>query len=450
MLRGRRCGRTTAMRRSPRLAMRTALSCPGRATRCGTGGRLACVVLRLVPRPVRGRRGLGRARSGSCSRARVGSGACVACGVWRHDRVEERRHSGGARACACGRRGGGARRRPDLEAMGLALEGETLVAEGAFAEGLPAARRGCGDGDRERERRLRLRHDDLLLDACGVRAGRRRRAGESVVRSDDRVRAPLRHAQHLRDLPRVLCRRPDLVRSLGGGGGGARRSAREFAEIRPGMPSQATARLGELRRRQGRFAEAAELFAQVEGRRDALLGCAALALARGEAERAGELAERFLRQTPARDRAWRALGLEVLVQALARREGARGGRGALAELQSIAAAAPTDSLRARARVAGGRSRALEATWLPRAVTSRTPSISSQAAGCRSRPRTRGSTWRAPFAAREKRPPRERRRRRRGRRSRSWVRGMASRPPRGCWPVSTRRVRTEALRNPSRD
>jgi ATP/maltotriose-dependent transcriptional regulator MalT len=119
------------------------------------------------------------------------------------------------------------------------------------------------------------------------------------------------------------------------------------------MPSQATARLAELRRRQGRFAEAAQLFAQVEGRRDTVLGSAALVLARGDTERAAELADRFLRQTPARDRAWRALGLEVLVQARTRRGEVEAAEQALDELQSIAAAAPSESLRARAAAGGG-------------------------------------------------------------------------------------------------
>jgi LuxR family maltose regulon positive regulatory protein len=244
-------------------------------------------------------------------------------------------------------------RRPDLEAMGLALEGETLVAEGAFAEGLRlldgAAAMAIASGS-----------DDFacvtttccsMLAACELAADVERASQWCEVTTEYALRYGMRNifaicrASYAGVL--ISCGRWEEAETELG------RAAREFAEIRPGMPSQATARLGELRRRQGRFAEAAELFAQVEGRRDALLGCAALALARGEAERAGELAERFLRQTPARDRAWRALGLEVVVQALARRSESEAAERAHAELQSIVAAAPNDSLRARARVAGG-------------------------------------------------------------------------------------------------
>jgi ATP/maltotriose-dependent transcriptional regulator MalT len=131
------------------------------------------------------------------------------------------------------------------------------------------------------------------------------------------------------------------------------RAAREFAEIRPRAAGQATARLAELRRRQGRFSEAAELFERVSGRRDALLGSAALALDRGDPERAGDLAERFLRQTPSRDRAWRALALEVLVRARAERSEFEAAERGLEELQSIAAGAPTASLQALASAAAG-------------------------------------------------------------------------------------------------
>jgi tetratricopeptide (TPR) repeat protein len=341
-------------------------------------------------------------------------------------------------------------RRPDLEAMGLALEGEALVAEGAFAEGLRlldgAAAMAIGSGS-----------DDFacvtttccsMLAACKLAADVERASQWCDVTTEYALRYGMRnifaicrtsYAGVLIACGRWKEAEAELVRA-----------AREFAEVRPGMPSQATARLAELRRRQGRFAEAAELFAQVEGRRDAVLGCAALALVRGDAERAGDLAERFLRQTPpatapgARS-GWKCSFRLTRGKRSRRRPSARSRscRPSPPRLRPIRSALAPGSRRER-------SRAREATWLPRAVTSRTPSTSSRAAGCRSRPRTRGLSWPAPFAARGKRPPRERRRRPRGRRSRSWAPGMALRSPRGCWPVSMLRGRTEALRNPSQD
>ena len=71
--------------------------------------------------------------------------------------------------------------RPDLEAMGLALEGHALVAEGQVDGWDAAARRGNGDGDREWIGGLRLRRADVLHDAGRVRAHRRHRASERVV-----------------------------------------------------------------------------------------------------------------------------------------------------------------------------------------------------------------------------------------------------------------------------
>jgi LuxR family transcriptional regulator, maltose regulon positive regulatory protein len=243
--------------------------------------------------------------------------------------------------------------RPDLEAMGLALEGEALVAEGAFAEGLRlldgAAAMAIASGS-----------DDFacvtttccsMLAACELAADVERASQWCEVTTEYALRYGMRNIF-------AICRTSyaGVLISCGRweeAEAELARAAREYAEIRPGMPSQATVRLAELRRRQGRFAEATKLFAQVEGRRDALLGSAALALARGDDERAGELAERFLRQTPVRDRAWRALGLEVLVHAFARRGDLEAAERPLEELQSIAAAAPTDSLRARAGTAAG-------------------------------------------------------------------------------------------------
>ena len=56
---------------------------------------------------------------------------------------------------------------------------------------------------------------------------------------------------------------------------------------RPGLAGEPLVRLAELRRRQGRTDEAAELFAQAEGHPRALLGLAALALDLGNPDRCG-------------------------------------------------------------------------------------------------------------------------------------------------------------------
>jgi DNA-binding NarL/FixJ family response regulator len=113
---------------------------------------------------------------------------------------------------------------------------------------------------------------------------------------------------------------------------------------RPPMVGDALARLGELRRRQGRVAEAEELFARSETHSLSLLGRAALALDRGQPSEAAELADRYLRRFPEPNRVERAAGLEIAISALAGLEEDGRAAEALAELREIAARARTRPL----------------------------------------------------------------------------------------------------------
>jgi DNA-binding NarL/FixJ family response regulator len=131
------------------------------------------------------------------------------------------------------------------------------------------------------------------------------------------------------------------------------RSASEwFAGSRPPMVGDALVRLAELRRRQGRLEEAEELFARCEGHSLALLGRAALALDRGHPEDAAELAERFLRRFPDPNRVERCAGLEIAVRANARLDDDRADA-ALEQLRQLASGAPTSPLRAAVLAAEG-------------------------------------------------------------------------------------------------
>jgi DNA-binding NarL/FixJ family response regulator len=129
-------------------------------------------------------------------------------------------------------------------------------------------------------------------------------------------------------------------------------AAEQLAQ-RPAQAVEATVRLGELRRRQGRMDEAAALFDQVAFFRDAQAGRAALALDTGDATGAADWAERFLRQVPEEDRTQRANGLELLVRARAAIGDLDGARAALAELRTATATIGTDLLRAGAAFAAG-------------------------------------------------------------------------------------------------
>jgi len=113
---------------------------------------------------------------------------------------------------------------------------------------------------------------------------------------------------------------------------------------RPPMVGDAFARLGELRRRQGRVADAEELFARSETHSLSVLGRAALALDRSQASEAAELADRYLRRFPDPSRVERGQGLEVAIRALAELGEHERAAEALEQLRAIAARARTRPL----------------------------------------------------------------------------------------------------------
>jgi LuxR family maltose regulon positive regulatory protein len=127
----------------------------------------------------------------------------------------------------------------------------------------------------------------------------------------------------------------------------------ELAAGRPAMAADSMVRLAELRRRQGRLAEAEELFARAEPHGLAQLGQAELAFDRGDVEAAAEQAARYLRRVVPRNCTDRVAGLELLVRTAARSGDLDGARRGLAELDAIATATRTPSLRAVAMLAAG-------------------------------------------------------------------------------------------------
>jgi LuxR family transcriptional regulator, maltose regulon positive regulatory protein len=129
----------------------------------------------------------------------------------------------------------------------------------------------------------------------------------------------------------------------------------ELSICRPGMTTDGLARLGELRRRQGRLDEAATLFERSGGHPIASLGRAAVALDRGDARGAAELADRHLRRLPTKNRTERAAALELLIRALTGADAADLERPhvALTELKAIATEAQTPPLLASAGLSAG-------------------------------------------------------------------------------------------------
>jgi DNA-binding NarL/FixJ family response regulator len=127
----------------------------------------------------------------------------------------------------------------------------------------------------------------------------------------------------------------------------------EFASSRPGMAFEALVRRAELRRRQGRFEEAAALFRQVEFHPFAQLGMAQVALDSGDAALATERAERFLRRLGPESRLQRAAGLDLSARALVAQAELERARSALTELQGLLAEVRTHTLRASALAVEG-------------------------------------------------------------------------------------------------
>jgi ATP/maltotriose-dependent transcriptional regulator MalT len=248
----------------------------------------------------------------------------------------------------------------DLEMLALALEGLALVSQGRIAEGmrlLDEATTAAVAGE--------MTDVDAIVTACCylIYACERVRDYDRAAQWCDRV---MRISERwLYRLMFSLCRTHYAGVLMWRG---AWREAEaelaaatsELVATHPAMAAEGIVRLAELRRRQGRLDEAAALLRQAEshplrmlGGKLALLGQGALALDQGDARRAADLAERFLRGAGAEDRLDRVAGLELLVRAqVALAEPGQAGP-AVAELRSIAVAVATEPLLAAASFAEG-------------------------------------------------------------------------------------------------
>jgi DNA-binding NarL/FixJ family response regulator len=130
-------------------------------------------------------------------------------------------------------------------------------------------------------------------------------------------------------------------------------SLEDFSRSRPALATAPLAALAELRRRQGRPAEAALLLDRAQPWSSALLCRARLALDEGDAHTAAELAERLLRQVPVHRRLDRGPALELLARARIAHGDLGGAASRLEELRELARLVGTAPLRSFAdRVEG--------------------------------------------------------------------------------------------------
>jgi len=130
-------------------------------------------------------------------------------------------------------------------------------------------------------------------------------------------------------------------------------ASEELAASRPAMKGDALVRLAELRRRQGRLAEAAALVEQVAPHGSGLLVRARLALDCDDPRAAVELVDQYLRHIPPANRTDRASGLEIAIQARTDLKDWTGAKAALDELTGIGAMILTLSLRADVSFSSG-------------------------------------------------------------------------------------------------
>jgi LuxR family transcriptional regulator, maltose regulon positive regulatory protein len=129
--------------------------------------------------------------------------------------------------------------------------------------------------------------------------------------------------------------------------------AQQLALERPSWGGLAIVRLADLRRRQGRFAEAEQLLRRAPGNALTPIVLAELALDQGDASAAADVLEPVLRRVPVENETLRAAPLEVLVRAKVATGDTEAAASHLIELRSIANALGTRPFRASVSLAEG-------------------------------------------------------------------------------------------------
>lgn len=243
----------------------------------------------------------------------------------------------------------------DLEMLALALEGLARVSAGDIAEGMR-----CLDESTTAAVSGEMTDPDACASACCFLIYACER-----VRDFDRAAQWCTYVQELAkrwsySLMFSLCR-THYAGILIWRGEWAEAEAtlvaatNDLVATRAAEAAEGIVQLADLRRRQGRFDEAATLLAQAEsppfrmlGAKLALLGRAALCLDEGDATTAADLAERFLRGLPAENRLDRSTALELLALAQIALGAMDQATQTYAEFHAIVTAVATEPLRAAA------------------------------------------------------------------------------------------------------
>ncbi len=241
----------------------------------------------------------------------------------------------------------------DLEMLGLALEGATLVASAQVEEGMRYLDEATATA-LEGEATIPISSAwacCLLVTACTAVLDYERafewcdRIAEFAERYGSRYMLAFCRAEygavHL-----WRGRWPDAEAELSA-------AVEDFSRSRPAWVGSPLVGLAELRRRQGKPAEATLLLDQAGASQAAQLCRARLALGRGEALRAVELLERLLLQVPAHRKLDRLPALELLIHARVARGELDEAVSALEALREVERLIGTAPLRACADLAEG-------------------------------------------------------------------------------------------------
>jgi DNA-binding CsgD family transcriptional regulator len=240
----------------------------------------------------------------------------------------------------------------DLEAVGLALDGIAEVIGGRVAEGMRLLDEASTIAAAEQLRFPLSQGWALcyLIAACDGVGDFPRATQWCMVMRDVAERWGARQLIGVcrSTYGRVLATSGDWA----GAEGELVAAVADLEATRPAQASGGLARLGELRARQGRVAEARELYERAGP--SGVLGLGELDLVEGRAADAADAAERVLRRLPAADVLGRVPALELLVRARVELGAQAGAREAFEELERACALLGTPYLLGRVRLAGAR------------------------------------------------------------------------------------------------
>jgi DNA-binding CsgD family transcriptional regulator len=240
---------------------------------------------------------------------------------------------------------------PDLEALGLALEGVALVMRGAIDEAMARLDEASAIA---RAEDLQLPVSEAWALCCLVSASE---GVGDFTRAAEWCEAMREFGERWGGRQLLGVCRSSYGRVLAVRGDWAAAESELTAAVddleaaRPGMAAGGLVRLGELRARQGRAEEARDLFGRAGPR--GLVGLGELALEDGDPAAAADLAERALRRVSESVLLERLPALELLVRARAALGELDAAADACAEADRIAGLFGTPYLLGHARLAAG-------------------------------------------------------------------------------------------------